>query len=349
MAMRSVVVLLLLALTWAGVPGRAAAEGPLPIKAVVVTFWQVSPESGDAPGERHLWFQSGDFTEHLPFPLGEWDLGYHPARGTLLLTTGVGDVKAATAVMALGTDPRFDLSKAYFLLCGIAGGDPLDVSLGSVALPRYVIDHDLSYFIDPRELSPDFPTGFLPIFRTRPYEEPPQDHDELYRLNPHFVDFAWEVTKGVPLETSEALKAKRERYRDFPNARKDPFVVRGDALCGNRFWHGELSNAWANEWTRYFTGGEGNYMVSAMEDAGALRALQRLGQAGKVNPDRVVIFRAVSGFTMQWKGASAYESLLDDEGGIGVATGPATRNVHAVGAELLRVLLGGASCTMSCH
>lgn len=339
-----------LALVLTGVlGGPAGAEAPLPIKVVVVTFWQRSSESGDVPGERNLWFQSGDFTAHLPFPLGEWDLGYNPARGTLLLTTGVGDVKAAASVMALGTDPRFDLSKAYFLICGIAGGDPLDLSLGSVALPRFVIDHDLSYFIDPRELSPDFPTGFLPIFRTRPYEEPPQDHNELYRLNPHFVDFAWEVTQNVPLEASEALKKKRERYRDFPNAQKDPFVVRGDDLCGNRFWHGELSNTWANEWTRYFTGGEGNYMVSAMEDAGVLRAVQRLGQGGKVDPDRVVIFRAVSSFTMQWKGASAYESLMSEGNDAYSAVESATRNVHAVGAELLRVLLGGASCTTFCH
>jgi purine nucleoside permease len=35
--------------------------------------------------------------------------------------------------MALGLDPRFDLTKAYWLVAGIAGIDPADGSLGCAA------------------------------------------------------------------------------------------------------------------------------------------------------------------------------------------------------------------------
>jgi purine nucleoside permease len=317
----------------------ASADTPLPIDAVVVTFWQLTGDNGDLPGERNLWFEEGDFTEHLPFPLGEWDLGYNPENRTLLLTTGVGDIKAASSIMALGTDPRFDLSKAYFILCGIAGGDPLDISLGSVAICRFVIDHDLSYFIDPREMPGEFSTGFLPIFRTKPYEEPMRENGELYRLNPDLAGKALELAKEVPLEETEGLRKKRALYADFPEASIPPFVMIGDILSGNRFWHGKLSNEWANEWMRYFSKGEGNYVVSAMEDAGAMLAIQRLSQVGKADPERVIILRSVSNFAMQWKGASAYESLMSEGGDEYSSVEAAVRNVHAVGAAVLRGLL----------
>jgi len=333
---RAAPLFLIIALSCAAV---ASAEAPLSINAVVVTFWQLTGENGDPPGERNLWFQKGDFTEHLPFPLGEWDLGYNPENRTLLLTTGVGDIKAASSIMALGTDPRFDLSRAYFILCGIAGGDPLDISLGSVAVCRFVIDHDLSYFIDPREMPGEFSTGFLPIFRTQPYEEPMRESGELYRLNPYLARRALEIAKDVPLEESEGLLKKRALYAGFPKASKPPFVMIGDILSGNRFWHGEHSNEWANDWMRYFSKGEGNYVVTAMEDAGAMLAIQRLSQTGKADPERVVILRSVSNFAMQWKGASAYESLMSEGGDEYSSVVAAVNNVHAVGAAVLRGLL----------
>ena len=37
--------------------------------------------------------------------------------------------------MALGMDPRFDFSDAYWLVAGIAGIDPEDASIGSAAVP----------------------------------------------------------------------------------------------------------------------------------------------------------------------------------------------------------------------
>ena len=46
--------------------------------------------------------------------------------------------------MALGADPRFDLSKAYWLVAGIGGGDPADVSLGSAVWADHVLDGDIA-------------------------------------------------------------------------------------------------------------------------------------------------------------------------------------------------------------
>ena len=65
--------------------------------------------------------------------------------------------------MALGMDPRFDLSKAYWIVAGIGGGDPADVSLGSAVWADHVVDGDLAYEIDARQIPESWPTGFVPL------------------------------------------------------------------------------------------------------------------------------------------------------------------------------------------
>ncbi len=63
-------------------------------------------------------------------------------------------------------DRRFDFSKAYWLMAGIGGGDPHDVSLGSAVWAEHVIDGDLGYEIDAREIPKDWPTGMVPLRKT---------------------------------------------------------------------------------------------------------------------------------------------------------------------------------------
>ena len=58
------------------------------------------------------------------------------ADGEMAVLTGQGTAQAAATIMALGLDPRFDLSRAYWLIAGIAGGSPDRVSLGSAAWAR---------------------------------------------------------------------------------------------------------------------------------------------------------------------------------------------------------------------
>ena len=47
---------------------------------------------------------------------------------------------AVFSMMALGLDPRFDLTHAYILINGIAGVDPKIASLGSAAWADYALD-----------------------------------------------------------------------------------------------------------------------------------------------------------------------------------------------------------------
>ena len=133
-----------------------------------------------------------------------------------------------------------------------------------------MIDGDIGYEIDAREIPADWPTGFVPLRKATPNQQPvkAQLEGEAYTLNQDLVDWAYQLTKDVPFADSEQMRASRERYTGFPNAMKPPFVTRGDTMSGGTFWHGKRMDEWANEWTKYYTGGQGNFMVASMEDSG---------------------------------------------------------------------------------
>jgi purine nucleoside permease len=211
--------------------------------------------------------------------------------------------------MALGLDPRFDLSKAYWLIAGIAGADPEHASLGSAAWAEWVVDGDLAYEIDSREIPPQWTTGYVPMGKTVPYEQPREEGSGVvFHLNPRLVEWAYQQTKAVKLEDSPELAANREHF-DGKNARRPPFVLKGDTLSASTFWHGKLLDQWANRWVSYQTNSQGNFVTSAMEDTGILQSLSFLKHAGRVDLDRVMVLRAVSNFDQPPIGLTAAESL----------------------------------------
>src|SRR5216684_7607790 len=149
----------------------AQAATRIPVKVVVVTMFERGADTGDEPGEFQYWVERDKLDLVYPFPQGYRDLRMN-RQGVLGVVTGVGTAKAAATIMALGLDPRFDLRKAYWLVAGIAGVDPLDASLGSAAWAEWVVDGDLAHEIDAREIPPEWKTGMVPLRRSRPYEGP---------------------------------------------------------------------------------------------------------------------------------------------------------------------------------
>ena len=124
-----------------------AEDERIPIKVVVAAMFENGEVTGDVPGELQLWVERLALDTALPFPLGERDL-YLNDTGVMAVLLGGGISNATASVMALGADLRFDLSRAYWLIAGVAGGDPADLSLGSAAWAKHVIDGDLAYEID---------------------------------------------------------------------------------------------------------------------------------------------------------------------------------------------------------
>jgi purine nucleoside permease len=314
----------------------AAPPSPIRIKVVVVTMFERGEDTGDTPGEYQLWVEREHLDQILPLPAG-----YHHVRlnkdGVLGMVTGVGTAKAAASVMALGLDPRFDFSKAYWIVAGIGGGDPNDVPAGSAVWADHIVDGDLAFEIDARQIPGAWPTGYVPLRKGTPYEIPASnEYGEVYTLNQELVAWAFHLTKGLPLADSDSLRKSRARFVGFPNGLKPPFVARGDVMASSTFWHGSRMEDWANGWTRYYTGGTGNYMVAGMEDSGTLQALSFLNQAGRVDLRRVLVLRTVSNYDREPPGVTVADSLKEMVSGNYSAYLPALEAAQVVGDKVVR-------------
>jgi purine nucleoside permease len=322
-------------------PGRSFAQAdvpatPIQVKVVVVAMFEPGEDTGDSPGEYQLWVEREHLDQIIPLLAG-----YHHVRmnkdGVLGMLTGVATAKAAASVMALGLDPRFDLSKAYWVIAGIGGGDPADVSLGSAVWADHVIDGDIGYEIDAREIPKNWPTGFVPLRKSMPYQQPVSNLEgQMYTLNADLVNWAFQLTKDVTLADSDDLRASRARFTGFPNGMKPPFVTRGDTMSSGTFWHGKRMDQWANAWTLYYTGGKGNYMIAGMEDTGTLQSLTFLDQARRADLKRVLVLRTVSNYDREPPGSTPAKSLKGLFDRKYAAYMPALEAAETVGDKVVR-------------
>jgi purine nucleoside permease len=312
-----------------------AQASPIPVKVVVVAMFELGADTGDRPGELQHWVERQKLDRVLPFPQGFHDLRMND-QGVLAVLTGVGTARAAATIMALGLDPRFDLTRAYWLVAGIAGIDPADASLGSAAWAEWVVDGDLGHEIDAREIPPDWTTGYVPLRKSVPYEAPKETFDsaEVFRLDTGLVDWALHLTRDVALPESDVMREERGRYPEGP-ARRPPFVLKGDTLSAGTFWIGRRLNEWANDWVRYHTGGLGRYVTSAMEDTGTLQSLTFLARAGRVDLHRVLVLRAGSDFDYPPPGRTAAEALARTKIGQYAAYLPALESAYRVGSVVV--------------
>jgi purine nucleoside permease len=315
---------------------HAVAAEPIKIHVVVVTMFEVGEDTGDSPGEFQFWVEREKLEKVLPFPAGHGNLRLSNDERVLGLVTGMGTANASATITALGLDPRFDLSKAYWIIAGIAGVDPQDASLGSAAWANYVLDGDLARELDSREAPPDWPYGRLALGGKKPNERPArQSGTVVYELNPGLVEWAYQLTRELKLADNPAAASYRARYEGFPRAVLPAFVLKGDSLGSTTFWHGKIMNQWANDWVKLWTNGQGNYVMTNMEDSGTVTALSRLSKAGTIDFRRVLFLRTASNYDMQAPGQAAADSLLAPFAGFL----PSLESAHQVGSAVLHALL----------
>lgn len=315
-----------------------AKPRPIPVKVVVVAMFEVGADTGDTPGELQYWVERDHLDRVYPLPAA-----YHAARmnadGEMAILTGQGTARAASTIMALGLDPRFDLSHAYWIVAGIAGGNPERVSLGSAAWARWVVDGDLGYEIDAREIPAGWSTGYVPLRKTKPFEEPAAPLDgQVFALNQDLANWAFHLTQATPLADSGRLMEIRGHF-DGAAANRPPFVTMGDELSSSTYWHGKLFDAWAADWVGYFTAGKGEFATTAMEDSGTLQSLQSLAAAGRVDMKRVMVLRTVSNFDRQPRGMTAAESLAAQRVSQFGAFLPSLEAAYTVGHVVVNELL----------
>ncbi|QHN04472.1 purine nucleoside permease [Granulicella sp. WH15] len=314
---------------------------PIPIRVVLITAFE--PDAGPVPGELRHWIDRNHLDTVLPFPQGYRDLRFNE-QGVLAITTGVGAARAAASVMALGLDPRFDLTYAFILINGIAGIDPVRGSLASAVWCDTVVDGSFAHEIDAREIPQEWPDGFVPIGKSIPYEQPLAhrfngDDGIVFRLNSKLSEWAFELSRDTELLDTPAMAERRAQFVPSEVANRKPYVLRGAELSSTTFWHGHLLSQRARNWVNYQTEDTATYTITGMEDTGILQSLRFLADAGHIDFDRVLILRTASNFDQQRTGITAAESLAETKVARYSAYLPALENAHRVGNVVVQALL----------
>jgi purine nucleoside permease len=305
-------------------PNDPGPDGRFPVRFVVVTTFDTGDDTG-APGEFNTWVVNFPLPVIIPFPQGYHHLRYNPQKQVLGIESGEGPVHMAASITALANDPRFDLSHAYWILAGIAGIDPNVGPAGSAAWAEYVIDGDLAFEIDAREIPKDWSTGYVPLGRTAPYQKPVPPASSingvnLFHLNAAFVNWAYQFSRAhVTLPDTTNLQQLRALYTAFPATQSPPQVLRGDVLAAGTFWIGALLNTWAENWVRYWSHGKAVFTMTSEEDAGYSQALTFLAQVKKIDFSRVLDLRAASDFSVPYPGQTAAQLLASDATGTGLS------------------------------
>ncbi len=325
-------------------PHARAADAPYPVRVVIVTTYENGNDTADAPGELQYWAERERLTERLEFPGGVHPILSNADHTVIAVLTGMSKINAATSLMALGADSRFDLKDAYWLVAGCAGIDPAVGSVGSAVWVRSVLN-DIAQSVDPRDLRAGtrwpygiFPAGSSAPNRLTPADAahgPEADYPIVFDLNPGLTRWAYALTRTVALPQDAV--AYSARWSQFAGAMQPPQVLIGDNLTSDMYWHGARMNQYARDWVALYTGGKGRFAVSEMEDAALAGALNRLDHAGKARFSRLLILRTASNFTMPPPGGDVVASLTEDYPGKG---SPAFESAWRVGSMVLHQLTG---------
>jgi purine nucleoside permease len=308
-------------------------------KVIVVATFEIGADTGDKPGEFQFWAERESLTNRLPVPGLDHPLKFNhrDLYGCVSGTT----VRAGNQIMALGLDPRFDLSQTYWLVNGIAGVDPENASVGSAAWARWVVDGDIAYELDSREAPAKWPYAIVPIAGKEPNVIPGSadwaPKPMAWKLNPSLVHWAYLLSKDVVIPETPAAKAHRAKFTAWPLGQASPRVLLGESFGSCRYWHGTVLTKWANDWTRLYTGGEGDCVMTNMEDQGIAAAMERLAAMGKVNFQRVLFLRTGSNYCTPHPGQTSAQSMTEEYSG----TEPALESAYLAGSRVVHALLDG--------
>jgi purine nucleoside permease len=261
-------------------------------------------------------------------------------RAVCQMTTGMGHANAAASMMAVIYSGLFDLRETYVIVSGIAGIDPRQGTIGSVAWARYVVDMGIAHEIDAREMPRGWQDGYFGVLTDGPGKIPKFEYrTEMFQLDENLLQRALALSKTARLEDSDDVRRYRAHYPSAP-ANAPPQVILGDTLAGDTWWVGDRLGKHARDWTRLLTNGAGVYCTTQQEDNATLNALTRGAQSGLVDLKRVAVMRSGSDFDRQYPRQSAFEALKAQgslEGSIRISTD----NLALAGMPVVDAILAG--------
>jgi purine nucleoside permease len=294
--------------------GGVAQAKPLPIKVVIVTTFEIGADTGDVAGEFQPWVEGWPLKHEIRIP-GVRHVARYSDDGVLAIVSDMRG-RARESVAALILSRQFDLSKAYWIVSGIAGVDPAAASVGSAAWAKYVVDADPIYEVDEREIPTDWPYGLYANDAERPNVKGKAEGSSamVWKLDDGLVDWAYALTRDVKLPDSPALQGLRAGYSSEPQAQSPPFVLQGDVLGTVRFWHGARRTQWARDWLKLWTDGAGTFTMTDCEDQGILDVLDAYAASGRIDRRRVLVLRTASNYSRPPLDQPTFPRVYHDEG-----------------------------------
>ena len=299
-------------------PAAAMAQ-PIAPKVMVITMFGA---------ETKPWLDNLQLADKVAVPGLSADAPDVACNGDLcVMTTTMGFADAAASTAAVALSDKFDLSKTYFIVAGIAGINPANGTLGSAAWADYVVDGGLLHRIGKADAPGDWNSTVVELGAKAPGEKQGWGAGtEVYQMNKAVLDAAVAASKGVELADSEDAAAYRAHYAQEA-ARAKPGVTVCTTVSADTYWHGaEIATEMAAH-AKALTDGKADYCTSQMEDNATLTALKRAASAGRLDFNRVAVLRTASNFDRPYDGQGAAASLAAKSGGFG----PATQNAFRVG------------------
>lgn len=251
--------------------------------------------------EEKPWLAALDFAHNITIP------GLSPLYPTVhcttnfsvcQMTTGEGEINAASSITALGLSPVFDLTKTYFLVSGIAGGEPQYTTLGSVTFAKYAVQVALEYQVSYQEFistHPNWTSGYWAYGTDDPWTYPSNAYGtEVFELNEKLRDKAVALAETVDLNNGTAGNAVARKTYEFEAAQNLPSVVKCDVLTSDNYFTGNVMSDYFSFYASMITNGSATYCSTAQEDNASLEAITRLDKAGLADFNRVIVMRTIS-------------------------------------------------------
>jgi purine nucleoside permease len=234
--------------------------------------------------------------------------------GVCLLVTGAGKARTAASVAAAVLSGALDLSRAYFVIAGLARIDPSEGTVGSVAWAKTAVDYGIAWELDARAIPSAWSTGYLGISATSPTDKPTSMFGtEVFALSAPLAEKAMALTKTTTLADAPAAQTYRAMYAS-PPATSAPSVLACDTTTSDTVWHGQLLGQRAHDWVALLTDGATTYCTMQQSANAAIEALQR-GDKSQLDATRIAVVYAASAFDRPYPGQTAYDSLRADAGG----------------------------------
>ena len=115
---------------------------------IVVVYFEVGNDTGDTPGELQFWVERDHLDHVIDVPWMGRHVRANADGSEIAMAVGTGNIRPGVNLMAFGLDPRFDARKSYWLINGIAGVSPREMSLASAVWTDYVVNDNLAHEVE---------------------------------------------------------------------------------------------------------------------------------------------------------------------------------------------------------